>query len=62
MDGVRKEQQAVRFKIQQLDDAIKAIDKEISSIRDELKIVTDKRDQAQDSIFTFRKQLDQQVS
>ncbi|KAM5586031.1 proton pump-interactor 1 [Rosa sericea] len=60
LEGVRKEQQAVRSKIQQLDDAIKAVDKQISSIRDELKIVTDKRDQAQQSIFTFRQQLDQQ--
>lgn len=62
MNGVKKEQQAIRSKIQQLDDAIKAVDKQISSIRDELKMVTDKRDQAQQSIYTFRQQLDQQVS
>ncbi|PRQ31257.1 putative proton pump-interactor [Rosa chinensis] len=61
LDGGRKEQQAVRSKIQQLDDGIKAVDKQISSIWDELKIVTDKRDQAQQSSFTFRQQLDQQV-
>ncbi|KAL6202067.1 hypothetical protein ACLB2K_025778 [Fragaria x ananassa] len=60
LNGVKKEQQAVRSKIQQLDDAIKAVDKQISSIRDELKMVTDKRDQAQQSIYTFRQQLDQQ--
>lgn len=62
LDGVKKEQQAVRSKIKQLDDAVKAIDKEIASLQDELSIVTEKRDKARDSIFQLRKQRDEGVS
>lgn len=62
LDGVKKEQQAVRSKIKQLDDAVKAIDKEIASLQDELSIVTEKRDKARDSIFQLRKQRDEDVS
>ncbi|ONI12723.1 hypothetical protein PRUPE_4G180600 [Prunus persica] len=59
LDGVKKEQQAVRSKIKQLDDAVKAIDKEIASLQDELSIVSEKRDKARDSIFQLRKQRDE---
>ncbi|PON40047.1 Proton pump-interactor [Parasponia andersonii] len=59
LDGVRKEQQVVRAKIKQLDDAVKAIDKEISSLQDELTAFTEKRDKARESVQHLRKQRDE---
>ena len=61
MDGVRKEQQTVRGKIKQLDDALKVIDKDIASLQDELAVITEKRDKARESIQQFRKQRDDGV-
>ena len=61
MDGVRKEQQVVRAKIKQLDDAVKAIDKEISSLQDELTAFTEKREKARESVQQLRKQRDEGV-
>ncbi|KAL5564388.1 hypothetical protein UlMin_027552 [Ulmus minor] len=58
LDGVRKEQQTVRGKIKQLDDALKVIDKDIASLQDELAVITEKRDKARESIQQFRKQRD----
>ncbi|POO03205.1 Proton pump-interactor [Trema orientale] len=59
LDGVRKEQQVVRAKIKQLDDAVKAVDKEISSLQDELTAFTEKRDKARESVQHLRKQRDE---
>ncbi|RDX92208.1 Proton pump-interactor 1, partial [Mucuna pruriens] len=57
--GVKKERQATRSKIKQLDDAIKATDKDIISLQDELGVITEKRDKAYESIQQLRKQRDQ---
>lgn len=59
LDGVRKEQQAVRAKIKQLDDALKAIDNEIKTLQDELTSVTEKRGRAHESIQQLRKNRDE---
>lgn len=56
LDGVRKEQQTLRAKIKQLEDALKVIDKDISVLQDELTAVTEKRDKARETIQQFRKQ------
>lgn len=61
LDGVRKEQQAVRAKIKQLDDALKAIDNEIKTLQDELTSVTEKRGRAHESIQQLRKNRDEGV-
>ncbi|KAM6584701.1 hypothetical protein CsatB_011703 [Cannabis sativa] len=58
LDGVRKEQQVVRAKIKQLDDAAKAFDKEIASLQDELTALTEKRDKARENVQHFRKLRD----
>lgn len=59
LDGVRKEQQAVRAKIKQLDDALKAIDNDIKTLQDELTSVTEKRGRAHESIQQLRKNRDE---
>ncbi|KAJ0986431.1 hypothetical protein J5N97_004787 [Dioscorea zingiberensis] len=46
MGGVRKEKQAVRTKIKQLEDELKAIDAEITSLQEQLEPLSDKRDKA----------------
>ena len=51
----------VREKIKQLDDAVKAIDKDILSLQDELTAITEKRDKARESIQQLRKQRDDGV-
>lgn len=56
LDGVRKEQQTLRAKIKQLEDALKVIDKDISVLQDELTAVTEKRDKVRESIQQFRRQ------
>lgn len=61
MDGVRKEQQQVRAKIKQLDDALKAIDNDIKTLQDELTSVTEKRGKAHESIQQLRKNRDEGV-
>lgn len=61
LDGVRKEQQAVRAKIKQLDDALKAIDNDIKTLQDELTSVTEKRGRAHESIQQLRKNRDEGV-
>ncbi|KAK7317756.1 hypothetical protein RJT34_02241 [Clitoria ternatea] len=59
LDGVKKERQAIRFKIKQLDDALKAIDKDIQSLQEELGAVTQKREKSFESIQQLRKQRDE---
>ncbi|XP_027354487.1 proton pump-interactor 1-like isoform X2 [Abrus precatorius] len=59
LDGVKKERQVVRSKIKQLDDALKAIDKDIQSLQEELGAVTQKREKAYESIQQLRKQRDE---
>ncbi|TKY66512.1 Proton pump-interactor 1 [Spatholobus suberectus] len=59
LDGVKKERQAIRSKIKQLDDAVKALDKDILSLQDELGSVTEKREKAYESIQQLRKERDQ---
>ncbi|KAL2327643.1 hypothetical protein Fmac_021070 [Flemingia macrophylla] len=59
LDGVKKERQAIRSKIKQLDDGIQALDKDIMSLQDELGAITEKREKAYESIQQLRKQRDQ---
>ncbi|XP_020232570.1 proton pump-interactor 1 [Cajanus cajan] len=59
LDGVKKERQAIRSKIKQLDDGIQALDKDIMSLQDELAAITEKREKAYESIQQLRKQRDQ---
>lgn len=61
LDGVKKERQAIRSKIKQLDDVVKALDKDIQSLQDELGAVTEAREKAYESIQQLRKQRDQGV-
>lgn len=58
---MRKEQQTLRAKIKQLEDALKVIDKDISVLQDELTAVTEKRDKARETIQQFRKQREDGV-
>lgn len=58
---MKKERQAIRSKIKQLDDALKAIDKDIQSLQEELAAVTQKREKAFESIQQLRKQRDEGV-
>ncbi|XP_043698820.1 proton pump-interactor 1-like [Telopea speciosissima] len=59
MDGVRKEQQAIRAKIKHLEDELNAIDNEISSLQEELTAVNHKRDKAYETLVELRKQRDE---
>lgn len=52
----------MRAKIKQLDDAVKAIDKDIAALQDELTAITEKREKARESIQHLRKQRDEGVS
>jgi archaellum component FlaC len=61
LDGVKKERQAIRSKIKQIDDVLKAIDIDIQSLQAELLAVTQKREQAFESIQKLRKQRDEGV-
>ncbi|XP_061337089.1 proton pump-interactor 1-like [Gastrolobium bilobum] len=59
LDEVKKERQAIRSKIKQIDDLLNTIDKDIQSIQEELTAVTQKREQAFESIQQLRKQRDE---
>lgn len=61
LDGVKKERQAIRSKIKQIDDELKIIDKDIQTLQDELTAVTQKREKAFESIQQLRKQRDEGV-
>ncbi|OIW08252.1 hypothetical protein TanjilG_15213 [Lupinus angustifolius] len=59
LDGVKKDRQAVRSKINKLDDALKAIDKDILSLEEEKVTVTQKREKAFESIQQLRRKRDE---
>lgn len=59
LDGVKKERQAIRSKIKEIDDVLKTIDKDIQSLQDELTAVIQKREKAYESIQQLRKQRDE---
>ncbi|KAF7822704.1 proton pump-interactor 1-like [Senna tora] len=59
LDGVKKERQMVWSKIKQLEDPLKAIDKDIQSLQDELTALIQKRDKTFESIQQLRKQRDE---
>lgn len=61
LDGVKKERQIVRSKIKQLEDPLKAIDKDIQSLQDDLTALNQKREKAYQSIQQLRKQRDEGV-
>ncbi|XP_020202733.1 proton pump-interactor BIP103 isoform X3 [Cajanus cajan] len=55
LDGVKKERQALRSKIKQIDDVLKTIDKDIQTLQDELAVVSQKRDKSFESMQQLRK-------
>uniref|UniRef100_A0A2C9W7Z0 Proton pump-interactor 1 n=1 Tax=Manihot esculenta TaxID=3983 RepID=A0A2C9W7Z0_MANES len=59
LDGVKKEQQAVRGKITQLREKVNGLDDEIKSLQDDLTAVTQKRDKAFENIKSLRQQRDE---
>ena len=58
---MRKEHQAVRAKIKQLEEALEAIDEDIKTLQDELTSVTEKRGKAHENIQQLRKNSDEGV-
>lgn len=61
LDGVRKEQQAVWGRINQIRDKVSGLDAEIKSLQDDLTAVMQKRDKAYDNIKSLRQQRDEGV-
>ncbi|XP_049935369.1 proton pump-interactor 1-like isoform X2 [Nymphaea colorata] len=59
MDEVRKEQQSVDAKIKHHEEDLKAIDKEISSLQEELNTATERKGKAYASVLELRKQRDE---
>ncbi|XWS11019.1 hypothetical protein CRYUN_Cryun38cG0047900 [Craigia yunnanensis] len=59
LDGVRKEQQAIWSKKNQIKEKVKAIESKIDSLQEELTAVTQKRDKAYETIQELRKQRDE---
>ncbi|XP_065862096.1 proton pump-interactor 1-like [Euphorbia lathyris] len=59
LDGVRKEQQAVWGRINQLRDKVKVFDNEIKTLQDELSVVIQKRDKAFENIKSLRQLRDE---
>jgi len=56
LDGLKKERQAIWSKIKQIEDVLKTIYTDIQSLREELTDVSQKREQAFESIQKLRKQ------
>ena len=61
LDGVRKEQQVIWSKKNQIKEKVKAIESKIDSLQEELTAVTQKRDKAYETIQELRKQRDEGV-
>lgn len=61
LDGVKKEREVIRSKIKQIDDALKAIDKDIQSLQEELTAVSQKRDKSYESMQQLKKQREEGV-
>jgi archaellum component FlaC len=61
LDGVKKERQAIWSKIKQIDDLLKTIEADIETLQKELTDLTQKREQAFESIQKLRKQRDEGV-
>lgn len=53
--GVKKEKEAVRAKIKQLEEELKAIDAAIASLQDQLEPLTEKRDKAFENLSELKK-------
>lgn len=59
IDGLKKEQQAIRMKIRQLEEELKTIDGEIISLQEELTAVNEKKDKAFETLRELRKARDE---
>ncbi|KAG1330252.1 Proton pump-interactor BIP103 [Cocos nucifera] len=59
IDGLKKEQHAVRMKIRQLEEELKTIDGEIISLQEELTAVNEKKDKAFETLRELRKARDE---
>ncbi|KAK4782298.1 hypothetical protein SAY86_016400 [Trapa natans] len=58
LDGVRKDQQAIKSRIKNLRDELERIDADINSLQEELSAVTEKKDKAYESMQELRKLRD----
>ena len=61
MDGVRKDQQAVKGKIKNLREELERIENDIRSLQDELSLTIQKRDKAYENLQELRKRRDEAV-
>jgi predicted nucleic acid-binding Zn-ribbon protein len=61
LDGVKKERQAIRSKIKQVDDLLETLKADIETLQEELTDLTQKREQDFESIQKLRKQRDEGV-
>ncbi|WOL00750.1 proton pump-interactor 1 [Canna indica] len=57
--GIKKEKQAIRTRIKDLEDELKVIDDEISSLQEELENVSQKRNKAYETLVELRKSRDE---
>ena len=61
LDGVRKEQQVIKAKLNQLTEEKEAIEKEIKALETELAAVAEKRDKAYETLQELKKQREEGV-
>ncbi|GAB4849504.1 hypothetical protein Ancab_004298 [Ancistrocladus abbreviatus] len=59
LDGARKERETVRAKIKHLEDELKAIDKGIAALEEELRICDEKKGKAFENLQQLRKKLNE---
>lgn len=61
LDGVKKDQQAVKGKIKNLREELEGIENDIRSLQDELSLTIQKRDKAYENMQELRKRRDEAV-
>lgn len=61
LDGVRKDQQAVKGKIKNLREELEGIENDVRSLQDELSLTIQKRDKAYENLQELRKRRDEAV-
>lgn len=62
IDGIRKEQQAIRSKIKVLEDELNVVDAEITSIHEDLDAATARKDKSYEPLQELRAKCDAHVS
>lgn len=61
MDGARKEHQAIWTQLTQLKEKRKVLDTKVDALREEMRLVTEKKNNAYDNLRDLRKQNDEGV-